>query len=88
MVAVAKPLPDKGSETPVYSGRAGWRANAAEQLRLRTLAQALQLWNENTGALARFDIDPLPHQIHLVHRIPASGDLNWLIADDVDSVNH
>ena len=58
-------------------------ANAAEQLRLRTLAQALQLWNENTGALARFDIDPLPHQIHLVHRILASGDLNWLIADDV-----
>lgn len=56
---------------------------AAERLRLRTLAWALKLWNENTGALARFDIDPLPHQIHLVHHILASGDLNWLIADDV-----
>ena len=57
--------------------------DAAERLRLRTLAWALKLWNENTGALARFDIDPLPHQIHLVHHILASGDLNWLIADDV-----
>jgi ERCC4-related helicase len=57
--------------------------HAAERLRLRTLAWALKLWNENTGALARFDIDPLPHQIHLVHHILASGDLNWLIADDV-----
>ena len=57
--------------------------DVAERLRLRTLAWALKLWNENTGALARFDIDPLPHQIHLVHHILASGDLNWLIADDV-----
>ena len=40
-------------------------------------------WNENTGSLARFDIDPLPHQIHLVHHILASGNLNWLVADDV-----
>ncbi|MDC0174881.1 helicase-related protein [Pseudomonadales bacterium] len=56
---------------------------AAERFRLRTLAWALKLWNENTGALAKFDIDPLPHQIHLVHHILASGDLNWLIADDV-----
>lgn len=57
--------------------------DAAERLRLRTLAWALKLWNENTGALARFDIDPLPHQIHMVHHILASGELNWLIADDV-----
>lgn len=56
---------------------------ASERFRLRTLAWALKLWNENTGALAKFDIDPLPHQIHLVHHILASGDLNWLIADDV-----
>ena len=56
---------------------------SAERLRLRNLGHALELWNENTGALSRFDIDPLPHQIHLVHHILASGNLNWLIADDV-----
>src|SRR3546814_5896217 len=56
---------------------------AAERLRLRNLAHALELWNENTGALSKFDIDPLPHQIHLVHHILGSGNLNWLIADDV-----
>lgn len=55
----------------------------AENLRLRCLAHALELWNENTGALSHFDIDPLPHQIHLVHRILRSGHLNWMIADDV-----
>lgn len=41
------------------------------------------MWNENTGSLSSLDIDPLPHQIHLVHHILASGNLNWLIADDV-----
>lgn len=56
---------------------------SAERFRLRSLAHALELWNENTGSLSRFDIDPLPHQIHLVHHILASGNLNWLIADDV-----
>lgn len=55
----------------------------AERFRLRCLAHALELWNENTGALSNLDIDPLPHQIHLVHHILASGNLNWLIADDV-----
>ncbi len=55
----------------------------AECFRLRSLAYALELWNENTGALSHLDIDPLPHQIHLVHHILASGNLNWLIADDV-----
>jgi len=55
----------------------------AERFRLRNLAHALELWNENTGSLSHLDIDPLPHQIHLVHRILASGSLNWLIADDV-----
>jgi superfamily II DNA or RNA helicase len=41
------------------------------------------MWNENTGSLSNLEIDPLPHQIHLVHHILASGHLNWLIADDV-----
>jgi len=57
--------------------------DSAERFRLKSLAHALEMWNENTGALSHLDIDPLPHQIHLVHHILASGNLNWLIADDV-----
>lgn len=55
----------------------------ANRFRLRCLAYGLELWNENTGALSHLNIDPLPHQIHLVRRILQSGNLNWLIADDV-----
>jgi superfamily II DNA or RNA helicase len=55
----------------------------AERFRLRSLAHAIEMWHENTGSLSHLDIDPLPHQIHLVHHILASGNLNWLIADDV-----
>lgn len=58
-------------------------AENAEKFRLRCLAHALASWNENTGALSQLEIDPLPHQIFLVHHILASGNLNWLIADDV-----
>lgn len=72
----------KGPEFRFRTGDVGG-PQAAERFRLRTLAHALATWNENTGALSRFDIDPLPHQIHLVHHILASGNLNWLIADDV-----
>lgn len=71
-----------GVEQRLRQGRLGG-AGGAERLRLRCLAHALELWNENTGALSHFDIDPLPHQIHLVHRILGSGHLNWMIADDV-----
>lgn len=73
----------------VHGARARFRQgdvggpDAAERWRLRCLAHALELWNENTGSLSRFDIDPLPHQIQLVHHILSSGNLNWLIADDV-----
>ncbi len=58
-------------------------ASDAERLRLRMLAHAIKVWNENTGALSHLEIEPLPHQIHLVHHILASGNFNWLIADDV-----
>ncbi len=58
-------------------------SDAAERLRLRLLAHALENWNHLTGALDRLDVDPLPHQIQLVHRILSSGNYNWLIADDV-----
>lgn len=54
-----------------------------KRLKLRCLAYALELWNENTGALSNFEIDPLPHQIHLVYHILNSPSLNWLVADDV-----
>jgi len=57
--------------------------DVAERFRLRALSCAIESWHENTGALARMNIDPLPHQIHLVHHILKSGNLNWLIADDV-----
>jgi ERCC4-related helicase len=55
----------------------------AERFRLRLLAYALENWNNLTGSLDRLDVDPLPHQIQLVHRILSSGNYNWLIADDV-----
>jgi ERCC4-related helicase len=55
----------------------------AERFRLRLLAHALENWNQLTGSLDRLDVDPLPHQIQLVHRILTSGNYNWLIADDV-----
>ncbi len=55
----------------------------AERFRLKFLAHALENWNQLTGSLDRLDVDPLPHQLHLVHRILSSGTSNWLIADDV-----
>lgn len=58
-------------------------ADAAERFRLKFLAHAIENWNENTGALAHLGIDPLPHQIDLVHKILNHGNRNWLIADDV-----
>ena len=57
--------------------------DSAERFRLKTLAYALESWNQVTGALDRLDVDPLPHQIDLVHRIMNSEHSNWLIADDV-----
>ena len=58
-------------------------SDESERFRLRVLAYALDSWNQITGALDRLDIDPLPHQIDLVHRIMTSDHTNWLIADDV-----
>lgn len=55
----------------------------SERARLRILANLFQHWQQNTGALSNLDIDPLPHQIHLVHHILNSGNYNWLVADDV-----
>src|SRR3546814_19787970 len=52
---------------------------AAERLRLRNLAHALELWKEKPGALSKFDIDPIHHQITLVHHIHGSGHPNSLL---------
>ncbi|MEY9589785.1 ERCC4-related helicase [Bradyrhizobium yuanmingense] len=57
--------------------------DSAERVALNILGHALKNWNEATGALDRLDVDPLPHQIALVHRIINSGQTNWLIGDDV-----
>ena len=67
---------------------AGWKYSKAakedpELFRLKVLAYALDSWNQVTGSLDRLDVDPLPHQIDLVHRIMTSDHTNWLIADDV-----
>lgn len=72
----------KGSKHRFVLGDTG-PLDGAERFRLKSLAHALEMWNENTGSLSHLEIDPLPHQIHLVHHILASGNLNWLIADDV-----
>lgn len=63
--------------------RSALAPDSAERFRLKTLAYALDSWNQITGALDRFDVDPLPHQISLVHRMMDSDQKNWLIADDV-----
>ncbi len=57
--------------------------DSAKRFRLKALAYALDTWNQVTGALDRLDVDPLPHQIDLVHQIMTSDQSNWLIADDV-----
>lgn len=57
--------------------------DAGERFVLNLMAHALRTWNDSTGALDRLDVDPLPHQIQLVHKIIASGHANWVIADDV-----
>ncbi len=59
------------------------KSDDPELFRLKTLAYALDSWNQITGALDRLDVDPLPHQINLIHRIMTSDHANWLIADDV-----
>ena len=66
-----------------YENAQSMEEGAPERFRLKVLAYALESWNHVTGALDRLDVDPLPHQIDLVHRIMTSDHANWLIADDV-----
>ena len=59
------------------------KGDSADRFRLKSMAYTMESWNKVTGALGRFDVDPLPHQIDLVHRIISSDHSNWLIGDDV-----
>ena len=76
-------IPVKNAEARFKRGDISISQTEVERFRLRLLANAIKLWNENTGALSHLDIDPLPHQINLVHYILKTNNLNWLIADDV-----
>ena len=66
-----------------YEREEASKDRGGERFRLKALAHALDSWNQVTGVLDRLDVDPLPHQIDLVHRIMTSDQSNWLIADDV-----
>lgn len=59
------------------------KVDHAERFRLRILSKALQIWNANTGAFGRLDIDPLPHQLDVARKVVTSPQARWLIADDV-----
>ncbi len=61
----------------------GQHLDHAERFRLRMLSKALQIWNANTGAFGRLDIDPLPHQLDVARKVVTSPQARWLIADDV-----
>ena len=63
--------------------RVGKNSDHAERFRLRALAKNLELWNNNTGALGRIDVDPLPHQLDVAKRVVSAPQARWLLADDV-----
>ncbi len=71
------------AEARLDNASTGLKTDHAERFRLKTLGRALWNWDANTGALGRLDIDPLPHQLHVAEKVVASGESNWLIADDV-----
>jgi SNF2 family DNA or RNA helicase len=73
----------KPVEERMARGEVGALPDHAERFRLRVLAHALEAWDQSTGSLGRLDIDPLPHQTELAHKVTSSNDINWLIADDV-----
>lgn len=70
-------------EHRIAARRTGQHADHAERFRLRMLSKALQIWNANTGAFGRLDIDPLPHQLEVARKVVTSPQARWLIADDV-----
>ena len=73
----------KSVEQRATQHQTGQHADHAERARLRILANALRIWNSNTGAFGRLDIDPLPHQLDVARKVVTSSKPRWLIADDV-----
>jgi len=61
----------------------GKYSDHGERFRLRALAKSLQIWDTNTGALGRLDIDPLPHQLDVARKVVSAPQARWLLADDV-----
>ena len=61
----------------------GNQANHGEHFRLRTLSKSLQIWDMNTGALGRLDIDPLPHQLDVARKVVSAPQARFILADDV-----
>lgn len=57
--------------------------NHAEHFRLRVLSKSLQIWDMNTGALGRLDIDPLPHQLDVARKVVSAPQARFILADDV-----
>jgi superfamily II DNA or RNA helicase len=73
----------KSVEQRAAQHQTGQHPDHAERARLRILANALRIWNSNTGAFGRLDIDPLPHQLDVARKVVTSAQPRWLIADDV-----
>lgn len=73
----------KSVEQRAAQHQTGQHLDHAERARLRILANALRIWNSNTGAFGRLDIDPLPHQLDVARKVVTSPQPRWLIADDV-----
>lgn len=69
MDAISAPYPCKNAVARFKRSDISITQTEVERFRFRILANAIKLWNENTGALSHLDIDPLPHQINLVHHI-------------------
>ena len=70
-------------EQRIAQRQVGQHDDHAERVRLRLLGKALRIWDANTGAFGRLDIDPLPHQLDVARRVVTSDQARWLIADDV-----
>jgi len=70
-------------EMRMINGICGKYDDHAERARLRILSKRLQIWDSNTGAFGRLDIDPLPHQLDVAKKVVSAPQARWLLADDV-----
>lgn len=78
LIAQANPVEARISRRIV-----GNQTNHGEHFRLRTLSKSLQIWDMNTGALGRLDIDPLPHQLDVARKVVSAPQARFVLADDV-----